>query len=202
MSLARPDSIIDNFGTPSNQHVGNRRHSQRMNSDTVLSGQNNLNVYPSYGYQQSLDAAGSSSANESHGTDQWGNFTDPSSENSSIDKTQQVLKPDLGEIYGFNGFGGAPQFQGPILEEHGQGAPAYGQSGYGHSRGTARGAYPNQGKGAANEIPPPPPPHAPPKENVPRAPIKLGSSPAAASASPSSNGEKRKSWIKRRFVKT
>lgn len=200
VSPVRPDSLIENYGAPPNQYIGSRRFSQRVNSDTALSGQTHQNGYPPYAYQQSLDTGGSSSANESNGTDQWGNSTDPSSENSSIDKAQQPVKPDLGEIYGFNGFGGAPQFQGPILEEHSRGAPAYGQPGYGHSQGTT-GLYQYQGKGAANELPPPPPPHAPPKENIPRVPIKLGGSTGPSYTSPGSTGEKRKSWLKRRFNK-
>lgn len=200
MSIARPDSFIETYGA-SNQYPNSRRLSQRVNSDTALPSQNNSHVYP-YGYQQPTEASGSSSANESHGTDQWGNLTDPSSENSSIDKVQQAPKPDLGEIYGFSGFGGAPQFQGPILEEHGQDEAACGQLKYGHSQGIAGGGYPYQGKRAANEAPPPPPPHASPKEDVHRVPIKLGSSPISASTSPSPTGDKRKSWLRRRFSKT
>lgn len=202
MSTARPDSIIDSYGATSNQYPGNRRLSQRVNADSVLPGQNVSHGYPSYGYQQSLDASASSSANESHGTDQWGNLTDPSSENSSIDKVQQPQKPDLGEIYGFSGFGGAPQFQGPILEEHSQGAATYGQPGYGNSQGAVGGSFPYQGKGTARDTPPAPPPHASFPNNVPRAPIKLGSSPISANASSTVNGDKRKSWLKRTFTRT
>jgi hypothetical protein len=74
-----------------------------------------IRVYPSHGYQQSYDTVTTASGTGSHGTEQWGNSTDPSSENSSLDRINQVAKPDLGEVYGFSGFGGAPQFQGPIL---------------------------------------------------------------------------------------
>lgn len=201
LSLARPDSFIDSYAANSGQYPGSRRLSQRLHSDPTSPGQSNPPGFPSHSYQQSLDASGSSSANESHGTDQWGNFTDPSSENSSIDKVQQAPKPDLAEIYGFSGFGGAPQFQGPILEERGQSGSTYGQLGYGRSQGTPRSGNPYSGKEAAKEVlPPPPPPHAPSKENSPRVPIKLGNSPLSANVSPGS--DKRKSWLKRRFSKT
>lgn len=159
-------------------------------------------VYPSHGQQQSYDTVASAS-NGSHATDQWGNSTDPSSENSSIDRVQPAAKPDIGEAYGFNGFGAGPQFQGPILEEHGHGAPGYGQPGYGQERVADGKGYPYQGNGA-----PIPPPHAPPKENSPRVPIKLGGSsrpgnPVPISGKPATaiDSEKRKSWLKRRFSK-
>ena len=202
-STVRPDSYIDNYAPPPpTHHVQGRRFGPRENSDPALYGQNshaNGGVYPSHAYQQSYDTVASSSGNGSHATDQWGNSTDPSSENSSIDRIPQAPKPDIGEAYGFNGFGGAPQFQGPILEEHGQGHPTYGQPGYGQKQtGTGTG-YQHSGNGSG---PPAPPPHLPPKDSAPREPIKLGDSPRADGtmrAPPDANSEKRKSWLKRRF---
>ncbi|KAL6715734.1 hypothetical protein ACLMJK_006695 [Lecanora helva] len=208
---SRPDSYVENYATLSNQY-GNpnsnghgRRFGPRNHSDPALYGHaNGQGIYPSHGHQQSYDTVASAS-NGSHATDQWGNSTDPSSENSSIDRVQPPVKPDLGEMYGFNGFGGAPQFQGPILEEHGQGAPGYGQPGYGRDRVSNSNGYPYQGNGA-----PIPPPHAPTKDRAPRAPIKLGGSstpssapnaapPVAKRPPPQVNNEKRKSWLKKRF---
>lgn len=219
----RPDSYADGYGTPPNQYgngngngsgtppsqYGNgianngngngnrRRFGPRNNSDPALYGHNgSQEVYPSHAQQMSYDTVGSAS-NGSHATDQWGNSTDPSSENSSIDRVQaptKVVKPDLGETYGFNGFGGGPQFQGPILEEHGQGAPGYGQPGYGQEQAVARNGYSQQGNGAA----PPPPPH---KDDRPRVPIKLGAPPVGSRPPPPVDTEKRKSWLKRRFSK-
>lgn len=197
MSYSRPDSIIDNYGNVPNQYGSGRRFGPRNHSDPALYGQNSTQgVYPSHGHQQSYDTVASAS-NGSHATDQWGNSTDPSSENSSIDRVQTVPKPDLGEAYGFNGFGGAPQIQGPILEEHGQGAPGYGHPGYGQSQVAAGNGHPYQGNGA-----PAPPPHAPPKDAGPRVPIKLGTSAAVSSRLPATvETDKRKSWLKRRFSK-
>jgi len=202
-STVRPDSYIDNYAPPPPTHnPQGRRFGPKVNSDPTLYGQNSHSgpgVYPSHGYQQSYDTVASSSGNASHATDQWGNSTDPSSENSSIDRVPQAPKPDLGEAYGFNGFGGAPQFQGPILEEHGQEYPAYGQPGYGQRQNAAGTGYQHSGNGSG---PPAPPQHVAPRESVPRVPIKLGDSPRAANtarAPSAANSEKRKSWLRRRF---
>ena len=195
----RPRSYADNYGQSPNQFGQSRRFGQasRVVSDPASYGQNSYGVYPSHGYQQSYDTVASAS-NGSGATDQWGNSTDPSSENSSIDRVQPAPKPELGEQYGFNGFGGAPQFQGPILEEHGTDSPAYGQPGYGQSHVAARGGFPFQG----NDLPPPPPPHVNQRQTAPRTPIKLGgSAPPANGSPPTPSSEKRKSWLKRRFSK-
>jgi len=169
----------------------------RNDSDPALYGQNsNQGVYPSHGYQQSYDTVTTASGSGSHGTDQWGNSTNPSSENSSLDRVNHVPKPDLGEVYGFSGFGGAPQFQGPILEEHGYGNPAYGEPGYGrvsNGMGPPTGGYLTRGGYGA---PPSVPPHVPVKDNSPRVPITLGNSSTPVQPDV---GEKRKSWLKRRF---
>lgn len=194
---SRPESYIDNYATPTNHYTNGRKLGQRMNSDPTLYGHNSQNVYPSPTYPQSYDTGGSISANDSHGTDQWGNSTDPSSENSSIDRVQPAPKPDLGEVYGFNGFGGAPQFQGPILEEHGNGAPTYGQPGYGQSQMMSGAGHPYQGNGATLGLLP----HGRAKGDVPKVPIKLGSSPVANLPS-SASSEKKKGWLKRRFSRS
>ncbi len=191
----RPDSYIDNYASQ-NQSSNMRRPAPRANSDPVLYGNNNQNNYPLPAYSHSYDTGGSSSANESHGTDQWGNFTDPSSENSSIDRAQQAPKPDLGEVYGFNGFGGAPQFQGPILEEHGQGAPTYGQPGYGQVQTMPGRAQAYQGNEASTG--PTPPTHNFSTKTTTRKPIELGNS-ATTTLSSSPSNKKRMSWIQRRF---
>ncbi|KAL9130949.1 MAG: hypothetical protein Q9217_000995 [Psora testacea] len=207
---SRPGSYYENGTAPGTPYygVGSRRFGPRNNSDPALYGNNvQQAVYPSHGHQQSYDTVGTVS-NGSHVTDQWGNSTDPSSENSSIDRVQPAQpahKPDLGEAYGFNGFGGAPQFQGPILEEHGQGAPGYGQPGYGQSQTSNGIGYPYQGNGLPPNAPPHGTPVAPPKEGAPaRAPIKLGVNNLAASRGsdgpqPPVKNDKRRSWLGKRF---
>ncbi|KAL9006461.1 MAG: hypothetical protein Q9188_000769 [Gyalolechia gomerana] len=196
MSMGRQDSLIDNYGNSPAQPGYGRRIGQRVNSDPALYGANSHSLYPAHGYQQSYDTVASASGNESHNTDPWGNSTDPSSENSSIDRVQ-APKPDAAESYGFNGFGGAPQFQGPILEESGANSPSYGQVGYGQPQNSIKGSplHPR------NAGPPAPPPHGIPHQIPPRVPIKLGSSPGQDRPLPNAPGEKRKSWLKRRFSK-
>ncbi|KAL8631505.1 hypothetical protein Q9189_002723 [Teloschistes chrysophthalmus] len=199
LSIARPDSYIDGYGGNLSQSGYGRRINQRVNSDPTLYGSNAQGVYPAHGYHQSYDTVASGSGNESHNTDPWGNSTDPSSENSSIDRVQHAPKPDLAETYGFNGFGGVPQFPGPILEDHAMDESSYrNSSGHGPSQKTLNG-FPTQNK---TTLPPTPPPHAPPKQDLPKVPIKLGNSPVKDRSSAHSNGEKRRSWLKRRFSRT
>ena len=181
-----------------------RRFGPRVRSDPVMYSNNNPGpVYPLHGHQQSYDtvASAAASANGSGATDPWGNSTDPSSENSSIDKVPPGSKPEVAEAYGYNGFGGSPHFQGPILEEHGSGSPAYGQPGYGQSHpGGAGGGLPFQGNNAGAPVPPP---HGVQMQEAPRVPIKLGNSSIATRISPSiTKSEKRKSWLQRRFSKS
>ncbi|KAL8944356.1 MAG: hypothetical protein Q9211_000623 [Gyalolechia sp. 1 TL-2023] len=196
VSMGRPDSFIDNYGNSPTQPGYGRRIGQRANSDPALYGTNSHSLYPVHSYQQSYDTVASASGNESHNTDPWGNSTDPSSENSSIDRVQ-APKPDAAESYGFNGLGGAPQFQGPILEENGTNSPSYGQAGYGQPQKPIKGSplHPR------NAGPPAPPPHGVPHQVPPRVPIKLGTSPGNDRPLSNAPGEKRKSWLKRRFSK-
>lgn len=190
---------MDSYGSSFNQPGYGRRVGQRVHSDPALYGTNSQNPYPAHGYHQSYDTVASASGNESHNTDPWGNSTDPSSENSSIDRVQQASKPESTEMYGFNGFGGAPHFQDTILEDHATSNEAYGaMAGYGQPQKLSNGS-PAQNR---NALPPTPPPHVFPKQNPPRVPIKLGSSPAKERTPSNANSEKRKSWLKRRFSKT
>ncbi|KAL8694428.1 MAG: hypothetical protein Q9218_000920 [Villophora microphyllina] len=199
-SVARPDSYIDGYGGNPSQLAYGRRVNQRVNSDPTLYGSNAApNVYPTHGYHQSYDTVASGSGNESHNTDPWGNTTDPSSENSSIDRVQQAPKSDLAETYGFNGFGGVPQFPGPILEDHAMDGSSYGNpSAYGQPQKAMNGFSAHN----KTTLPPTPPPHVLPKQNPPRVPIKLGNSPVKDRSSSQPNGEKRKSWLKRRFSRS
>ena len=227
MNYGRPDSYVDGYGGSSGQHHGERRRfGPRNYSDPTLYGRHGeQGMYQSHNHQQSYDTVGTTS-NGSHFTDQGGNSTDPSSENSSIDKFQAPPpappKQDLGDAYGFNGFGGAPQFQGPILEEYSHGSPAYGEPGYGQSNGYGQqnGYGQSNGHGQSNSahvdsypgqtsraVPPSVPPHRapmpPPKQTAPRVPPKTGQGPAVLRRQPTNDGgEKRKSWLKRRFSRS
>lgn len=157
--------------------------------------------YPSHGYQQSYDTVTTGSGSGSHGTDPWGNSTDPSSDNSSVDRGHHLPKQDTGEHYGYGGVGGAPQHANNGYGDYDQGQ-AHRQQGYGQSPlSPSNGRYYEQGE---NGPPPPPPPHKDVKP-PPRVPIKLGGGVGSGGAANGGSyqagglpaGEKRKSWFKR-----
>ncbi|KAI9842043.1 MAG: hypothetical protein M1837_007539 [Sclerophora amabilis] len=193
---SRPESYVDGHGGAYMYNRPRQVHpAHRMVPEPHYNGYGggSPNFYPTQGPPAPYDAATTGSGSNSHGTDRWGNSTEPSSENSSIDRLQQAPKPDVGENYGFTGFGGAPP---PPLHDNGYGDPAQGyppNNYQGH--GGTRAPQPVQ------TLPP-----VPPKDNTPpaRTRIKLGSSainvaqtsPPAQGARPGA-GEKRKSWFKR-----
>lgn len=151
-------------------------------------------IYPTQGYQRSYDTVASASGTGSNVTDQWGNSTDPSSENSSIDRMQPAPKPDLGEVYGFSGFGGAPELHSPgYAPPMPSAAPHAEQTPHGRTPVMTR--YESAGPSAAPGPPPKVPPHGPSSPNF-RMPIKLGK-PAPSTTGPSAEPEKRKSFFKR-----
>jgi hypothetical protein len=175
-------------GPPARMRYGNRMQSDPgWNNRQSMHNGNNNGVYPINGLQQSRDTVNTNGSNGSHSDGPYSN--DPSSDNSSFERAGPVQRPqppphaEMGEQYGFNGFG-----KGPQMDQYGQG--------------------PSNGNGY---FPPPqvqngPPP--PPKHMTPPAPIKLnnsGGSPPVDAGRPnvlSKNGDdKRRSWFKRRFSK-
>jgi hypothetical protein len=195
-SMNRPDSFIDQYGNPTQQYPGQGRglrSNPRNNSDPMLYGANRLqNGYPPHGYQQSYDTMASGSAG--YQTEPYGNSTDPSSENSSIDRIQPVPKQaeqqQMADNYGLGGFGPNQQYQ---LGEHGQNQ--YGRNGNGQGGPPGVRAYE-----AAQEARPVPPPKGP---AAPRPLVQFGNSngsPLQKETSKESGG-KRKSWLQRRFSK-
>ncbi|KAJ4345582.1 uncharacterized protein N0V89_011715 [Didymosphaeria variabile] len=152
---------------------------------------NGNGVYPVQGYQQSRDTVNTNGSNGSHSEPY---STEPSSENSSIERSAGGMKPDAGEQYGFNGFGG-----GPILEEYHNGmGPA--RNGYAVQRPNGTLNYAAPPPVPMKQGPPAPPAHA-------NKPIKLTKSNDAPNSDSSpavtqnQSNEKRKSWFKRRFSK-
>ncbi|KAF2874914.1 hypothetical protein BDV95DRAFT_603698 [Massariosphaeria phaeospora] len=118
---AARDSWVDNgnsynmggpVGPPRAQYNNRMQNDPRWNR-----GSNGQNVFPNHNYQQSRDTVHTNGSNGSH-SDPYG--TDPSSENSSIERGPPITRADMGEQYGFQGFGG-----NPILEEYGNGITAY-----------------------------------------------------------------------------
>ncbi|CZT17688.1 uncharacterized protein RCC_03525 [Ramularia collo-cygni] len=155
----RPDSMAG----------GPRRHpNNRMTSDSMMY---NQRPYPHHAQQPSQDTGSDS-------TGPWANSTDPSSENSSIDRIAPPAKPYGENGYPQNGYAhngyGPNGFQGPIPEEGG--------------------SYPMRGGAPAVQAPE-------------RRPIPLGNSgdaPLPSGSLPSTKrpeAEKRKSWLSRRFSK-
>ena len=142
------------------------------------------------------------------GSDPWVSNTDPSSENSSIDKINPAPKQDYDNQYGYQNYGANPTFRKPIMEESG-----YGQRGY--EGGAVGGAV--GGDGYFSQNPTDLPPVPPPKTEIARRPIRLDSAPATVgngSVFGSTSGNKlqrpmlqkqestkRKSWFSRRFSK-
>ncbi|KAF2459991.1 hypothetical protein BDY21DRAFT_361857 [Lineolata rhizophorae] len=198
------------------------RFSQRLQSDTMINRVNGAgnnpppptrDMYASHGHQQSRDTVntGASSGSQS---EPWANSTDPSSENSSVDKINAAAKqpqpppppqPDLGEQYGLTGFGGMPQFQAPNLQEN-----------YGNNYSMRPPPPPNGGeyfpKSPNSTLPPLPQGMVPDARNkqpfgTPPQPLGASSGNAPAPARPnvlardSTQSDKKRSWFKRRFSK-
>ncbi|KAI9749580.1 MAG: hypothetical protein M1815_002408 [Lichina confinis] len=200
MSSSRPESYVDGYG-----HQGTpyrpRFVPSRMTSDAAGYGpRHGPPVYPSQSYHRSYDTVTSGSGGSHNSTDQWGNSTDPSSENSSVDRIQQApppppppKQPDLGEAYGFTGFGDVPPLDTPTYDRGPVNYPVADEP----QRGPA--------SGVAEEVAPRVPPHLPAKDSAYAAggPNKLGSSNSSAgssAATPESKEKKRKGWF-RRFSK-
>jgi hypothetical protein len=155
---------------------------------------NGNNVYPTtggtHGYQQSRDTVNTNGSNGSHSDP----YSDPNSDNSSVERATPVRppQPDLGEQYGFQGFGG-----GPILEEYGGGARPS-NSGYPKQQQNGYGIPPPV---PAKAGPPPPPTHGVPiKLNQSQAPA-VGNGDGRPNVLTRQNTDKRRSWFKRRFSK-
>jgi hypothetical protein len=178
-----------------NQNGGPQRtrYGNRMQSDPQI--YNQQRPYPQHGYHQSYDTVNTGYTNGSDSTGPWANSTDPSSENSSLDRVNAMNKPqDPHGAYNQNGY------NGPIMEE--QGAGAYGdypyQDGYGQQRQQQNGGGyggPRDNYRRHNTAP-----------NDGRRPMQLNggySQPPPAGHLPSNKREpeKRKSWLARKFSK-
>jgi len=183
--MSRPGSYYDNLNGPSNGpsngYYPTRARYPRTATEPVYN--NGTGVYPTHGHQQSYETVTTASGSGSSG-EALGYSTDPSSENSSIDRIQPAE---------MNRYNGAPKPPMHNLNFHG----------YGPNTGEApmmSGGYPGQNGG-------PPPPPQKDAMSAPRVPIKLGSS--GADSGPTTyepprpgGGEKRKSWFGKRFGKS
>jgi len=182
--MTRPDSYYnsgDNGAGPSNGYHPNRSRYPRTASEPHFGAGGG--VYPPNGNPQSYETVTTGSGSSG---DPLGYSTDPSSENSSVDRVAPLPPKEPAEIYGFAGFGNNPQYlpPGAGLNEH-----------Y-----VSNGGPVQQGSGYQNQGPPP----LPRKENAPRVPIKLGATSGTVQVTEQrpGAGEKRKSWFGRRFSKS
>lgn len=175
--------------------------------------------YPSHGYHESYDTVYTGESSGSQSTEPWTNSTDPSSENSSMDRVQPYATNKMEhDAYGQNGrMYGYPQNGHGGYQQNGQnGYQQNGQNGY--QQNHLQQAYPQQYPAArpsqmsngAGSMAPPAPSHV----SQPRQPIRLNANGMDAGpkpAAPPSNGPKlqkkpsdsgkHKSWLKRRFSK-
>lgn len=183
--MNRPESYYTDAAGPSNGYYPSRARYPRTASEPHFN--NGQGVYPAPGNQQSYETVASGSGSGS--SDPAGYSTDPSSENSSVDRATPMPVKEPGENYGFNGFGANPQIApiGANLQEQ------YVATGTNGAQRQGNG-YPSQGS-----------PPVPRKEgSIPRVPIKLNAS--SANVGPGGQNqrpvaEKRKSWLGRRFSK-
>lgn len=184
--MNRPDSYYNNGAPegagPSNGYYPNRARYPRTASEPQF---NNGGVYPPNGNQHSYETVTTASGSGGSSGEAPGYSTDPSSENSSVDRIAPGRDP--AETYGI-GFGGNPQYAPPGAgigaERQGNGYP----DGYPNQNGFQQGS-----------------PSVPLKENVPRVPIKLGSGGGVGEPTvyeaPRPVPEKRKSWFGKRLSK-
>jgi len=175
--MGRGDSYYDSGEAgPSNGYVPNRARYPRTASEPQFNaGQGG--VYPAAGAQHSYEtvttASGSGSSSDHHGYS-----TNPSSENSSMDKITPMR--DDGNNYGFNGYGNTNSHLNP-----------------GHNQYNMSGA---SGVPRSSNQAPPPPPHGQ-NSAPPRVPMKLGKTNSNTMSEKPAPAEKRKSWFGKRFSK-
>jgi hypothetical protein len=183
----RPDSYYtqngDNGG-PSNGYYPNRARYPRTASEPHFN--NGSGVYPGPGNQQSYETVTTASGS---GGEPAGYATDPSSENSSMDRITALPTKPPSETYGLDGFGNTPQLAPP-----GTGLEPF---------KTVQAQNGDRRQVNYNQDQPPPPPA---KNGVgPRVPMKLGDSSGntgAPAVQRPGAGEKRKSWFSKRFSRS
>ncbi|KAL4897699.1 hypothetical protein BDV59DRAFT_48681 [Aspergillus ambiguus] len=145
-TYSRPDSYIDGGypPPPENYYPYNQmngrprpRHHPRMNSEHYGNNapyghaqngyaQNGYaqNGYVQNGYHKSYENMTAASGSGSN-TEPWGNSTDPSSVNSSIDQLQQQQRMDersAADNFGFQGFGPGPNLNSKAMASGGAGS--------------------------------------------------------------------------------
>ncbi|GIK01300.1 hypothetical protein Aspvir_005333 [Aspergillus viridinutans] len=178
-TYSRPESYVDTYNGqpqdngyyPYNQGGGRRpRPNPRVYTDQT-GYSNGSNGHAQHSLQKSFDNITAASGSGGSHTDAWGNSTDPSSVNSSIDQLSQQLQ------FGQQGFNSQPNLNGY--------APAPSKAPV-HSFSQARGFDPNAGG---------------PVGGTPAAASAPNRRQLRKSVNMSDTGDKRKSWFKRKFGK-
>lgn len=162
----------------------------RNGSSPMLSSSNAENIYPSHGHQPSYDTI--TTGGGSYGTDTRGNSTDPSSQNSSVDRFP--IRSDEHSSSNNQGIGYSNGPYSPVAPVYSseqsfwKGANARPQAPYGRAEYSNGGAIDNQMQR----------PVVPQKESLPPTPIKLDT---GIENDTRATPPKRQSWLKRRFSK-
>ena len=179
----RPDSYYhgNDNGRPSNgpgYYNPSRARYPRTASEPHFN--NGHGVYPGPGNQHSYETVTTASGSGSS-PDTIGYSTDPSSENSSVDRIVPPQHKEPSDNYGFNGFGGNPSIQPPGYNINEQ---------YSGSNGAQQQNYGQPSPLPRKEAP------------VSRAPIKLGAGENGGAPTRPLPSEKRKSWFGKKFSKS
>jgi hypothetical protein len=162
-----------------------------MQSDPQFYGRPQPFQPPQHQYNQSHDTV---NTNGSDSTGPWASNTDPSSENSSLDRVNAMNKSPADVYAAYNQQQGQNGYNGPIMEGEEQGQYPY-QNGYGGQQQNGGGFKgPRDGYQRHNTAP-----------NGPPRPMQLNSGPPPPPGHLPSNHkpepEKRKSWLSRKFSK-
>ncbi|KAH8814968.1 hypothetical protein F5884DRAFT_770605 [Xylogone sp. PMI_703] len=179
-AAGRPDSYYYNNGQENNGNAYQNQNRSRYPRTTSEPYSNGQGVYPVTGNQQSYETVTTATGSGSSG-EPAGYTTDPSSENSSVDRVQPIQNKQPADNYGFEGFGGNPQLQ-PVGAGINSNNPYNGNNHYGQYN------QPSQGGSVL-------------RKQAPGGPIKLGGAANGNGPSvyepPRPEPEKRKSFFKR-----
>jgi len=184
----RPDSYMESYGQNAGGPPGRRQYGQRGASDSAVQRLNGPGRgYHQHGFHESHDTVNTGVTNGSDSTGPWANSTDPSSENSSLDRVNAAMGKQQMDAYGYDN---------TILEDD------------------ASESYQNRMQRPNGYGPPPPAASSMNQAQAPRRTIQLGGGSEAngfQSSYTAQGGslptqarpaeEKRKSWLKRRFSK-
>ncbi|KAL9081117.1 MAG: hypothetical protein Q9159_007424 [Coniocarpon cinnabarinum] len=228
----RASQSMNDYNTPRNpnrynDHYARRPGNPRFQSSPMAPHSNGYsynNNSPTHGYSQSYDTVDTGNSYGTSSSEPWTNSTDPSSDNSSIDRQYGAngYKYDgYQDMYGSQNRRESPRHEA-IQEE-------YGYDGYGYTQGQHHGPYtdpaaqrqPSQWGARSMNAPPgqsmaqPPPTHQPQRNAMPFGgqtslaapppppkPNTMQRRPQQLQQQQTSSGDgKRKSWLKRRFSK-